>query len=60
MTKTEHQDAARRKAAEAGLPPDVHDPATLDAYAAFMEQRPAAAEESTASKSAAKRKAASR
>jgi hypothetical protein len=42
MAKTEHHDQTRREAADAGLPPDVHDPATLAAYAAL--ERPAKAE----------------
>jgi hypothetical protein len=35
MAKTEHHDQARLQAAQAGLPPDVHDPATLAAYTAL-------------------------
>ena len=35
MAKADHADQARLQAAQAGLPPDVHDPATLAAYAAL-------------------------
>jgi hypothetical protein len=38
----QHQDADRLERIAAGLPPDVHDPATVEAYAA-LAKRPAKA-----------------
>jgi hypothetical protein len=35
---TKQHDQVRREAAEAGLPPDVHDSALLTGYAAFAER----------------------
>ncbi len=34
MTKPTHHDSTRQQAAQAGRPPDVHDPTLLAAYAA--------------------------
>jgi hypothetical protein len=42
MTEAAHQDAERLQRATQGLPVDVHDPATVEAYQALGE-RPAKA-----------------
>jgi hypothetical protein len=56
--KQKHGDAARLAAAQAGLPPDVHDPAMVAAYQAFAQRGEKAepkAEPKTASGSRRKR-----
>jgi hypothetical protein len=39
MAEATHHDQARLDAIQAGLPPEVHDPALLAGYAAFAKRR---------------------